>query len=79
MLVKKYIQQKCFDKIHLGAVDEFRCVLDLATVKHPTVRVVIRIRDEFGIQGYRKYLVAIRTTWDIYTNQRIGGVERSKY
>lgn len=63
-----------FDKIHPEDVDEFRRVLDLATAKHPTVRVVIRIRDEFAIQGYRKYLVVIRTTWDIYTNQRIGGV-----
>lgn len=62
------------DKIHPEDVDEFKRVLDLATATHPTIRVIIRIRDEFGIHGYRKYLVVIRTTWDMYTNKKIGGV-----
>lgn len=71
---KEIFKVDMLENIHPDDIDEFRRVLYNTTSKHPTAVTKIRIKNEFGMTGYVNCRVTIRTTWDVYTDKRLGGV-----
>lgn len=70
--LEKY-HEDMYRNVHPDDIDKLKQAINQTSSSNPTLKLYIRIR--YGMQlSYMPCLVTIRTTWDIYTNKRIGGV-----
>lgn len=70
----EHYKKDLYGTIHPEDRDIFIRALDSTSIDNPIARVKVRIKDEFNHYSYQFYYVIIRTTWDMYTKKRIGGI-----
>lgn len=70
----EHYKKDLYENIHPEDQEVFKQALKSTSIDNPTVRVKVRIKDEFNNRSYQLYYIVIRTTWDMYTKKRIGGV-----
>ncbi len=70
----EHFKPNMFSEVHPDDIEKLKKALKFASAKDPIIKIEIRVSDELTMGEYVRYLVTIRTTWDIYTNKRLGGV-----
>lgn len=70
----EHFHSHMFSHVHPNDVERFRYALSQTTATRPTIQIETRLCHEFGTDEYIPCLITIRTTWDIYTKKRTGGV-----